>query len=169
MITTLKSKFTSDGIDHRTEIARDLSVIVKGSPIKQVKVGVAEVKSNYNVENSFVRRYNPLEYEESDLTNTYASVTKNSYIYSQNIDENFDANNITSTRLNRDGHHENLNSRLYSTYHTDASYPNIGDWPSPIFLKTAQTTKSGNQLIVGTKGSIIKFYDNSTYSGDPVY
>lgn len=169
MITTLKTIPNSDGTKHRTGSAREISVIVKGNPVKQVKVGVAEVKSNYNVENGFVRRYNSFEYGTTDLVNTYASVEKNSYIHSQNINENFDANNIVSTRLNRDGYHEQVNSRLYTIYYTSASYPSAGDWPSPVFLKTAQTTKNGNQLVIGTKGSIIKFYDNSTYSGDPIY
>lgn len=169
MITTLKTILNSDGTKHRTGSAREISVIVKGNPVKQVKVGVADIKSNYNVENGFVRRYNSFEYGTTDLVNTYASVEKNSYIHSQNINENFDANNIISTRLNRDGYHESLNSRLYTIYYTSASYPNTGDWPSPVFLKTAQTTKNGNQLVIGTKGSIIKFYDNSTYSGDPIY
>ena len=169
MITTLKTILNSDGTKHRTGSAREISVIVKGNPVKQVKVGVAEVKSNYNVENGFVRRYNSFEYNTTDLINTYASVEKNSYIHSQNINENFDINNIVSTRLNRDGYHESLNSRLYTIYYTSASYPSAGDWPSPVLLKTAQTTKNGNQLVIGTKGSIIKFYDNSTYSGDPIY
>jgi len=55
---------------------QEVSVIVKGNPIKVIKAGktknsAKEIKSNYNIENGFVRLYNSFKYQTGDLWNTY--------------------------------------------------------------------------------------------------
>lgn len=171
MIARIKLVPTSDGSDLTTGSVQEISVVVKGNPIKKVKVGNTEVKSNYNIENGLVRLYNTFEYGVSDLTNQYVNVEYNSYVYSFDINEKFNVNNLRLVKFHPYGSLSNGNIRLYPWYDipNETYYPNAGEWPSPVFLKTAQIVKNGNTLTIGTKGSIVNLYNNSNYSGDPVY